>query len=183
VALGGEEGEAHAPTDQQDVNFGEQGLDHPDLVGDLGPPEDGHKRPLRLSEQAVQDRNLAGQDAAGGRGQEGGWTDDGGVRPVSGAERVVYVQVLVFDQRSDEGGVVAFLAGVVPQVFQELDPAGVGALGLEQFVQALAHGRDRVLGIGLTLGPAQWLHTVSFAAPWSSNQVRVSMGAGCAGRR
>ena len=98
MALGGQEGEAHAPAHQEGVDLVEQGLDHPELVGDLGPAQDGDERPLRVVEQAVQDLDLAGQDAPGGRGQESGWTDDGGVRPVGGTEGVVHVQVLVFYQ-------------------------------------------------------------------------------------
>ena len=137
----------------------------PSLSETLAPPSTATKGRSGSAQQAVQYRHLAGQDAPGGRGQEGGWADDGGVRPVGGAERIVHVEVLVFYQRSDEGRVVALLAGVVAQVFQQLDPAGVGAPGRQQLVEVLAHRGDRVLGVGLALGPAQVAAHGQFLGP------------------
>ena len=45
VALGGEEGEAHAAADDQRVDHAEQGVDHAELVAHLGAAEHGDERP------------------------------------------------------------------------------------------------------------------------------------------
>jgi hypothetical protein len=52
MVLGGQEGKAHSPADHQSVDGVEQGLDHLQLVADLGPAEDGGERPLRRLPQA-----------------------------------------------------------------------------------------------------------------------------------
>ena len=46
MALSGEEREAHAPSNEEGVDLFEQGFDHAELVGDLGPPEHGDEGPL-----------------------------------------------------------------------------------------------------------------------------------------
>ena len=74
---------------------------------------------------------------------------------MGGAKSVVNVEVLVFYQRCDKGRVVGLFARVVAQVLQQLDPARVGPPGLQQLVETLAYGGDRVLGVGLALRPAQ----------------------------
>ena len=47
VALGREEGEAHAAADDERVDHREQGVDDAELVADLGPAEHGDERPRR----------------------------------------------------------------------------------------------------------------------------------------
>ena len=42
VALGGQQGEAHRPADEHGVDLGQQGPDHAELVGHLGPAEHHH---------------------------------------------------------------------------------------------------------------------------------------------
>ena len=78
VALGRQEGEAHATAHQEGVDLVQQGLDHPELVGDLGPPEDGDERPLGRLQETVEDLHFSGQHPPGGGRQELRWADDGG---------------------------------------------------------------------------------------------------------
>ncbi len=47
MAGGGQEGEGHAPADDQDVHPSEQRLQHAELVGHLGPAHHGYEGPGR----------------------------------------------------------------------------------------------------------------------------------------
>ena len=68
VALGLEEGEHHAATDDQAVGLVEQVLDHAELVGDLGAAEHDGERALRVLGGLGQGLDfLLDQQACGGR--------------------------------------------------------------------------------------------------------------------
>src|SRR5688500_8966022 len=79
-------------------------------------------------------------------GQELRRGDDGGVGPVGGAEGVVHVGVDARDELLHEGGVVARLAGIEPQVLPQLDTRC-------ELGEPLSHRVHRVPGIGRALGP------------------------------
>ena len=64
-ALGLEEGEQHAATDDKGVGNLEQVVDHGKLVGDLGTTEDDDERTLRVGGQALEDLDLLGDQGAG----------------------------------------------------------------------------------------------------------------------
>jgi len=116
-----QEGEGHPPADDQRVDLGCQRLEDLDLVGDLGPPDDGHERPRRAFEDASQHLDLAGHADPGRARQELRWTDDRGVAPVRHTEGLVHVGIETLDEGGHEHRVVALLAGVEPQVLTQLD--------------------------------------------------------------
>ena len=66
MSLGGEKGEGHAPAHDQPVDRAEEGPQHAELVGDLGPADDGQERAGGAGEQATDDVDLAGQETAAG---------------------------------------------------------------------------------------------------------------------
>jgi hypothetical protein len=175
VALGGEEREAHAAADDEAVDLGQQRLDDAELVGHLGPAEDGDERAAGVVAQAAEDLDLLGQQPPGRRREVLRRADDGGVRPVRRAERVVDVGVLALDQLLDEGVVVAGLARVEAQVLQQLDAR-------RQLGQALADRVHRVLRVGRALGRPRWLHAVT-VAPAAAATGWWAARRGCAGRR
>ena len=148
VAAGGEKREAHRPADRQGVHRLEQRLDDAQLVGDLGPAEDGDERAVGLAAQAQQHLDLALQQAPGGARNVLRRADDRGVGAVRRAERVVDVAVDAVDELGDEGVVVALLARVVAQVVEELD-AG------RELGEAGADRIHRVLRVRLALRPAE----------------------------
>ena len=98
--------------------------------------------------QAEQDVDLLLEEAAHRRRQGLRRPDDRGVGAVGGTERVVDVGVDPVDELSDEGGVVALLAGIEPQVLQELDT------GCE-LGQPRPHCVHGVLGVRLALRPTE----------------------------
>ena len=88
-----EEREAHRAADQDRVGALQERLEHADLVGHLRAADDGHQRPLRVLEDAVQRRHLALEQPARGGRQQVRDRLGGRVRAVRGAERVVDVDV------------------------------------------------------------------------------------------
>ena len=121
VALGGEEREAHRPADGEGVDDVEQRLDDAELVADLGAPEHGDERPLRVRAQLQQHLDLALQQAPSGGRQERRRADDRGVGAVRRPEGVVDVAIRALDQLAHEGRIVGLLPGVEAQVLQQLD--------------------------------------------------------------
>ena len=141
VALGGEEREAHAAADDERVHHAEQGVDHADLVADLGPAEHGDERALRGVAQAEQHLDLLGQQAAGRRSAACGAARRSrhgrGGRPRRRRRRR---RPCPPTSSRHEGRVVALLTRVEPEVLQQLDAR-------RQLGQALAHRRHRVLRV------------------------------------
>ena len=118
-----EEREGHSPTDEHRVGSSREGAQDPDLVLYLGPAENHDKRPCRLVEQAGENLDLASQQAPGRRRQVLGWAHHRGVRPMRGAERVVDVSVVAFDELEDERRVVCLLAWREAKVLEQLNAA------------------------------------------------------------
>ena len=145
VALGLEEGEAHAAADEQPVDLGQQRLDHGQLVGDLGAAEHHHVRPLGLAGQPRQHLDLAQHQPAGVVRQQRRHVVDAGVLAVHRAERVVDVRVAERGELVGEGAplgvVLAGLARVEAQVLQQ---------------RHLAVGRARPRWRGRSRRPCRW---------------------------
>ena len=148
VALGGKEGEAHPAADHEAVDHVEEGVDHAELVADLGAAEDGDEGSARALPQAGQHLDLAGQQASGGGRHGAWWPDDRGVGAMGGAERIVHVGVHPLDQPGDEGGVVGLLTGIEPEVLEQLRPGC-------QLGEPGPDGIHRVPGIRLPLRSAE----------------------------
>jgi hypothetical protein len=84
----------------------QEGLEHADLVGHLGPADDGHQRPRGVLEDGGQRLHLALQEQAGRAGQQARDALGRGVRAVRGAEGVVDVGVGEAGQALCQLGVV-----------------------------------------------------------------------------
>ncbi len=124
LALRQQERVGHAATEDEQVDLGQQVVDDPDLVGHLGPAEDGRERALGRLEQLREHLDLALHQQPGVGRQELGDADRRGVRPVRRPERVVDVDVRVGGEGRGEGRVVLLLLGVEAQVLEEQDLAG-----------------------------------------------------------
>ena len=177
MPLGLEEREAHAAADEDAVDLVEQGLDDAELVADLGAAEHGDERPLRVVEEAAEDLDLLGQEAAGGGRERLRRADDAGVGAVGGAEGIVDVEVVALDELGDEGGVVALLARVEAQVLEQLDAA--------ERARRAACGRapSSTSASGLPLGRPRWLQAVTLARPCRAATGWWAGRRGCGGRR
>ena len=112
----------------EQVHLGQQMVDDPDLVRDLGAAEDGRERSLRRLEQLRQHLELALHQEPGIGGQELGDPDGRGVRSMGRPERVVDEDVGVRRQGRGEGRVVRLLLGVEAQVLEHQDLARAEAL-------------------------------------------------------
>jgi hypothetical protein len=115
-SLRGEEGEAHAAADDEAVDLRGEGLDDPELVGDLRSAQDDGVGVLRVLGDAAQHRQLGLDQAAGVVRQQGGDIVDGGLPAVDHAETV-----------GDEGAVVGGQCG---EFRGEGGPLGIVLRGL-----------------------------------------------------
>ena len=94
VALGLEEGVAHAAADEQAVDAAEQVGDDAELVGDLGAAEDDDVGPLRLLGELREDlRSRRRPDRPATCGSRCGDVVDAGVLAVHGTEAVADVRI------------------------------------------------------------------------------------------
>ena len=59
LALGEQERVGHAAAEDEHVDLGQEVVDHPDLVADLGPAEDRGERALRVLEQAARASSIS----------------------------------------------------------------------------------------------------------------------------
>jgi len=82
MTLSSQKGVGHASAHHQEVHPVEQGLEDPELVGDLGPTHHGDERAGRAAEQRPEHLDLPLEEEAGGTGQPGGRTDHRGVAAV-----------------------------------------------------------------------------------------------------
>ena len=156
VALGREEGEAHAAADGERVDDPEQRVDDTELVAHLRPAEHRHEWPGRVVAEAEEHLDLLGQQPAGGAGQELRRPHDRGVGPVRCTEGVIDVGVEPVDQPFDELGIVGLLPRVVPQVLQQLHPGASSP-------SRRRTGSTEYFGSGLPLGRPRWVHAVTSA--------------------
>ena len=118
IALSCQEGEAHRATDDQGIDDAQQRLDDTQLVGDLRPTEHCDEWMLGLLAQAQQHLDFLLQQQTHRRRQGERRADDGCVRTVTRAERVVDVRVDAVDQRCDERGIVGLFARIESQVLE-----------------------------------------------------------------
>ena len=122
MALGGEEGEAHAAADEQSVDPGQKVLDHSELVADLRPPEDDGVRPLGVCEHRREHRDLGPHEVARVAGQEPGDVGNAGLLAVHDPESVADESVGEGGPLCGQGlalsGVLAGLARVEPHVLE-----------------------------------------------------------------
>ena len=128
LALRQQERVGHPATEDQQVDLGQQMVDDPDLVRDLGAAEDGRERSLGRLEELRQHLDLALHQEPGVGRQELGDADRRGVRSMGGPERVVDEDVGVGRQGRGEGRVVGLLLGVEAQVLEHQDLARAEAL-------------------------------------------------------
>ena len=127
VALGLQEREAHAATDEHLVGQAEERVDDLELVAHLGAPQHCDERPGGVLAEAEQHLHLGGEEAPGGAGEVLRGPDDGRVGAVRRSEGVVHVGVEAVDEPRDEGPVVALLPRVEPQVLEQLHPGASSA--------------------------------------------------------
>ena len=85
---------------------------------------------LRLLEKSADERDLAGQEQAGGGRKDVGDALRRRVRPMRGAEGVVDVLIEAGCELLREGGVVLLLLRVEPEVLQQEDLAGLEGVDL-----------------------------------------------------
>ena len=158
VALGGQEGEAHAAADDEAVGHARAARSiTPSLSLTFDPPEHDHEGPTRVVAQRQQHLDLAGQQPPGRAGQEPRRADDRGVGPVRGAEGVVDVGVLTLDQPLHEGRIVGRLTRVEAQVLEQLDAR-------RQLGQALARpARPSTGDRARPSGRPRWVQAVTVA--------------------
>lgn len=176
VALGLEEGEHHAATDEEAVRLAEQLVNDGEFVGDLGTPERYDVGPLDVLGELLQDTYLGGDEVAGVVRQARREVVHGGVLAVDRAEAVADVDVREGGQPVGElaalGVVLGGLAGVEAQVLDDGDVAVVEArdhgrggfadrVGRErhapaqEFTQARGGGGEGEGGVRGALGAAQ----------------------------
>ncbi len=161
VALHRQEREGHGAADEDRVGALQERLEHPDLVGHLGPPDDRHQRPRGVLEDAGERLDLALHEQAGRAGQQVGDALGRRVRAVRGAEGVVDVGVGQVGQAPRQLGVVLGLARLVADVLEHDDLAVgdvvevrcKGHVGAQQLAQPLGHGRQRELGLAVLRAP------------------------------
>ncbi len=135
--LRGQEREAHRATHHERVDDGQERVDHSQLVADLRSAQHRDERVARMVTHAEQHLDLTCEQAAGSARQRARRTDDRGVGPVRGAEGVVDIDILAGDQLLDELRVACLLAGIEPQVLEQLD-------GGCQLRKPRSHGSHRV---------------------------------------
>ncbi len=149
LALGGEEREAHRPTDHERVDHTQQRFDDAELVGDLGASEHGHERPLRdcCAGRAAPRLLWRAADPSPTGSVRGGPTIEAWARCDAPKASLTYRSMPSTSSRH-ELGAVALLTGIEPEVLHQLDTGS-------QLGKPLANGLDRVLRIGLPLGTAE----------------------------
>ena len=119
-ALGLQEGVGHGAADQDVIGFAEEALDDLDLVGDLGPAQDGDVGLHRGVDGLLQVVDFLLHQVAGGLDRdEIGDADDGGVGPMARTEGVVDEDVDALGQLAGELGVVLLLFLVEPDVLEQ----------------------------------------------------------------
>jgi hypothetical protein len=176
VALGCEEGEEHAASDEQRVDALDEVRDDPELVGDLRTAEHHRVRARGVDGEALQHLEFGRDESAGGARQQLREVVHAGLAAVHDAEAVRDERVAELGELLGEGApfgvVLAGLPRVETQVLEQHDVAVVeradgrrrrGADGLvdeldgraEQLRHAHRHRLQRVAGLGLALRAAQ----------------------------
>mmetsp|Transcript_13945 Transcript_13945/g.43201 ORF Transcript_13945/g.43201 Transcript_13945/m.43201 type:complete len:217 (+) Transcript_13945:274-924(+) len=175
MAHGFIKGEDHAASNKNGVALVEHRLDDGDLRRHLGAAQNGRQRPLRRVDRALDVHELFFHEEAARRGAGNVLHDalGGRVRAVRRAKRVVDVRRRAGRrrERGREVVVVLRLALVEPDVLQQHDAArrhGVAGLfhvvadavvdfhdvRVQELREPADDRRDRELGVGLALGPA-----------------------------
>ena len=125
LALRVEEGIGHASADDDGVGFFKQVVDDADLVGDLGPADDGDEGLVWLCQGFAHIGELFfHQQTGGGVRDEVGDAFRRGVGPVGAAEGVVDVDVAKAGELFRKGGVVGLFFWVEAEVFKQEGLAG-----------------------------------------------------------
>ena len=108
-----EKGVSHAAADDEDVDFAEQILNDSDFIADFGAAEYGNERVLGILQHAAQIFQLFFHEQTGGGFlHEAGDADRGSVGAMSGAERVVHVEVGKLGELLGKILVILFFFGV-----------------------------------------------------------------------
>ena len=111
--------------------------DDAQLGADLAAAQNGHQRPLGVSQRAADDLQLLFDQEAGHGGEIGGHTGSGGVGPVHGAKGVGYINLCQRGQSLGKIRVIFRLALFKAGVFQQQNLTGLQSGGL--FLRVLAH--------------------------------------------
>ena len=144
AALGGQKGVGHAAADENGVCLLKQIFDDADLVGHLGPAQDGHQGALGGFQGSAHELELLLHQQAGHRGQIVGHPFCGGVGPVGGPARVEAKQISQRGQFPGEIGVVLLLLHAETEVLYQyhLTRLESGALFLGVWSQHVLGQRD-----------------------------------------
>ena len=126
--LGTEEAEAHGATDQDLVGDLQEALEHPDLVGDLGPAEDDAERALGVVAHRRQLAHLPFEEQPCVAGEVVRHALGRGVSAVSRPEGVVHVDLGQGGQAGGQLWVVGGLPRLEAAVLQQHDVPGRIAL-------------------------------------------------------
>ena len=170
-AQGHLEGIGHAAADEDGVGLLQEVVDHPDLVRDLGPAQDGHQGALGLLQGFAHEVELFLHQEPCHRGQVVGYALGGGVGPVGSAEGVKDEDVRQGGQLSGEVRVVLLLLDAEPEILHQHGLAGLqgGALGFgvraqdilgqgngqaQQLFQVVPGGEEREFLLPLSVGTA-----------------------------
>ena len=149
MSLGGEERKAHRAADQQRVGELAEAVDHGDLVGHLGPAEDGHQRAGRVLEHTGKRLNLTlEQVSRGAVFEQLGHALGRGMGAVGGAESVVDVHVGEGGHRRCQLRIVLGLAGLIADVLEHEDVARCEVVGKRLDIVSHDSGRQRDVGAG-----------------------------------
>ena len=124
------EREHHRAADQDRVGHLQERVQHPDLVGHLGPADDGHQRPRRVGQDAGERLDLTLQQPPGRAGQQRRHPVRGGVGAVGGTERVVHEHVAQRRVPLRQLRVVVGLAGEEAHVLDHHHVAGRQRVGV-----------------------------------------------------
>ena len=123
MALGLEEGEAHATTDEQPVHLVQQVVDDPELVGDLRATKHHDVRAIRVGQDCAERLDLLQDERSGGVRKPLRDVGHRRLLAVTHTEAVVDVAIAhggkLVGERASLGIVLAGLAGVEAQVLQQ----------------------------------------------------------------
>jgi hypothetical protein len=176
VALRGEEGEQHPSPDEQSIDLGQQGVDHAELVADLGAAEHDRVRLGGIARQLREHAQFGFDQASGSGGQRLRQLVHTGLLAMHDAESVGDEGVAELGKRRRERRALARIlrrllrveAEVLEQddvaILQRLDGrvsleahrvAGEGDGRAEQLAQPHRDRRQAVAGIGCAVGTAE----------------------------